>query len=417
MIAAWLSVALAAGPISLGECEDPVRTSIERFEEMIVTAEPAAEVAFADCLVELGLYHSAQRHYLEASRMRLEGMPSDPWMRALDRAMALVDELGDPHSVAAYVRGVEPRGVKLNRGRNAMYLVHGLNLIGEGRYELAAVRLEEVDPESVWGQTALLAQARALDLAGRIEPALALYASVDDPRMAEDALTRRAVLLEESGRLDEALRILDELEALPGESGFAATARVHWLVRAGRQEEAEAAARQALHLASEGAYVPDGDLVAAEVAVHDCKVRRARRHIARYRDRWDPVQMALDVAVNVGKVDGGVVYEQYFGEETLDWGLPESVIAHVTGPDRERGEVQQHLARIETEATALDAIEGDEFQAIVAPHLRRVLEDGQMRLRFLVGEGVLTALAGVHGELAAHGAQADRLEERAAECR
>ena len=177
---------LASGAlaISLGDCAVlPAETALDRFEEMLVSGSAAAEVGFADCLAELNLLHSAQRHYLQVVR---SGSRDDAWHAAVDRAMALVDHTGDPHSVQPYIQGIDAREVRTEHGHDALFYVHANNLIAEGQHELAAVRLENVDPRSPWGPAAIYAQARAIDATGRVDPALDLYGKVHEAPLEVD---------------------------------------------------------------------------------------------------------------------------------------------------------------------------------------------------------------------------------------
>ena len=67
MIAAWvLGAALAAEPIDFGDCrEDPQVEAADRFTEMLASDEATAHVALGNCFAQLGLLHTAQRHYLD----------------------------------------------------------------------------------------------------------------------------------------------------------------------------------------------------------------------------------------------------------------------------------------------------------------------------------------------------------------
>lgn len=408
LLAAGLGLAASLVPDCPG---DPVVTAGDRFEAMLSGGGPEAELGFAECLVALDLPHAAQRHALEVVR---RGRGSPAWNRAVDVSMALVDVLGDPLSPMPYLQGIQPADVSAGAGRDALYLVHGQLLLAEQRYELAAVRLEEVDPTGVWGAEARLSQGRAMALSGRMEPALDLFLSVPDGTEGLEARVRAVRLLQDLGRTDEALAALEGVEG--GGLAVPEALRVALLLEDDRLEEAAEAVAAVRRAARDGAWIPEADLVVAELAWRQCRVGKARRHLDRF-DGWSaPVALALDTAVHVGSTDGRQVYADWFGPDPVDHALPPSLEASVRQPLPSRARVEGHLAQVKRERARLPTLSDGRFQAVVAPHLERVFDDGEERLRFLVGEGVAERLRELHADLEAHQATSAALRESLRAC-
>lgn len=389
---------------------------VDAFEAMVSDPSTATMLTYAGCLAEFGLVHAAQRHYLEVAR---SGPEPAAWRAGLEGAMSLVDVTGDPLSVQAYLRGVDVR-VFGGEGRgpwyDAMLFVNGQQLAGDGQHELAAVRLDDIDPRSPWAAPARLAQARALDQAGRTEQALERYVMVPDGPYRSEALARSALLLARTDRVEPALAVLAELETDPARAGFAVPLRARMLLRQNRLADARAEAARGLRVARTS-YAPDAELVVAEVALADCRVGVAQRALDRFDRAWPPVAVALDTAANVGNADGLRVWTAWLGPEPVRWGLPEPVRAEALNPQPARAWVESHLELIDLEQEAVHAVDDARFQAIVRPNLDELHDDGRDQLRRLLGQEVQRRMQELHAGLQLQQRAAVSLRERLEACR
>ena len=143
MVGLWLGIALAA-PVCVG---DPTDEALSRFEAVLVEPDGDKELAFADCLWQMGLRHSAQQHALEVVALG----PGSPWFsQALSTAMIWSRELGDLYSVRPYLRGVSRRHLPEGPGRDDVLLAHGRFLRATGQPIRAVGVLEEIDADYVW---------------------------------------------------------------------------------------------------------------------------------------------------------------------------------------------------------------------------------------------------------------------------
>lgn len=406
---AWLAAAQASCP------EATIPALVDRFEAMAADPSTPAMLAYADCLAEMGFVHAAQRHYLEVAR---SGPEPGAWRLGLERAMSLVDLTGDPLSVQPYLRGVDVRvfgGEARGPWYDAMLFVNGQQLAGDGQFELAAVRLDDVDPGSPWAAPARLAQAKALEQAGRLEEALDRYALVPDGPHRSEALARAALLLARGGRVGPALAALDTLAEDPARVGFAVPLRARLLLGEDRLDEARAEAKRGARVARDS-YAPDAELVRAEVALARCRVAEAERALDRFERDWAPVRLALDTAANVGNADGYRVWAAWHGPEPVDWGWPEPVSREVAHPQPASAWLEGHLQRVEDEQAAIAAIDDQRFQAIARPHLDEVLDDGRDQLRMLLGQEIVRRMRDLHAGLVLQRTNAAALRERAASC-
>jgi len=413
VIGLLLAALSVAAPADFAGCRgEPVDVALERFEDLLVVGSPDAEVAFADCLARVGLLHSAQRHYLEVVKAG-PGTPGFP--EALGRAFVVAEEIGDLHSVSRYIRGLSLRDFPARPGRDALLFVHGRNLLLQGQPGRAAGVLDEISGDFGWPTETALALGRSLELVGEYRQALDVYRQVEGAD--RDVLRQRESLL--LARMSEPARALAVMEQIgpdsPRRSDALAIVANLWLGMAD-DENARTAAREASRLARRAQHLSPAELVLAEIDVDACRVGRATLRLRRFERDWRPTAMALDAAGTVGRPSGWHVWEVWEGPDPVAYGISPALMDRMRQDAPERAFLEAHLDQLERELVTLDGIEHEGFQAVVAPHVERVVHDGHAQIRYLLGESFLAQIRATSKELERELRAAERLTGRLAGC-
>lgn len=399
----WVTVAVASG------CgPDPVSESLTRFEALLVQPEGDRELAFAQCLWELGLRHSAQQHALEVVRLG----PGDPaFSDALSTAMSWSRELGDLYSALPYLRGVSRRHVADDTGRDDVLLAHGMFLRVTGQPIRAAGVLEEVRADYPWADRARFQLGQALWEANQLREAVDTWNAVEGQPWVIDAQMARAEALADWGETADAVTALSHVDASDPRAGMARLKQAGWWMRLGDADEA----RQTLvHARQQGGRAwPQWHLRWAEVSADACRTSSVHRHARSLEAEWGPIALALDGIADSGHPNGRSLYAQFLGPDPVDMGLPDVLHARATADPDLLG-LLGHLDQIVDERQQLDAIAHPAFEAILKPHLSDVLQQGERELQAqagrLYGRSLAQQRVAVREALAAGAALVDSLD-------
>ena len=280
-----------------------------------------------------------------------------------------------------------------------MLFVHGRQLAWEGETLLAVGTLEEVGSDFRWVDDARLIAGRSLEQGGRVREALDTYRSVDSGPRAAEARQLEARLLRGQGDIEGAVAALMQVEPSSVFAGAAAAGQVQLWLLLGDLDRASEQARLAMGYARTDGRLSGAELAQLEIDVATCRVGRARRGLKRFERRWGRAEGALDALAVVGDPTGLAVWEGWFGPDPVQWDLPPSVVTRLERDGLDKSFLRNHLGQVAEERVLIDGVSDETFAAIVAPHLRLVVLDGERRLQALMGAAHQSHLRDVASDL------------------
>ena len=256
---------------------------------------------------------------------------------------------------------------------------------------------------------------RSLEIVGEYRQAIDVYRQVEGAD-AEALRQRESLLLARMSEPAKAVAVMEQIGPdSPRRSDALAIAANLWLTMADK-EHARGAAREASRLARRAHHLSPAELVLAELDVDACRVQRASLRLRRFEREWKPTAMALDALGAVGRPSGWHVWEVWEGPDPVEFGISSALMDRMRQDAPERAFLEAHLDQLDRELVALDAVEHEGFQAVVAPHVERVVYDGQAQIRYLLGESFLAQLRATSKELERELQAAERLKGRLEAC-